>query len=299
MVGVRISRRAVRCLAWLVVDGLLSGPLSTAPALRGEPIRKPRRGASASRPRPSSRVARRVIRGGARAAEKEASGARYTTRYEYNSGKQGSRTVFPGGHAIEQVYDIANENVLARGNLLTLRRVPAPGSTDPVLETRYTYKPPYQQVGTITDPRGNKTEFFYDATTHNLTRIELPAAAQTGGGTSPPPPGDAAPASPRPHDSRPDRQPRSAHPVDGPERQRNSLSVGRKWLSRQGNSRPRHAPRRRDHLYAGCPRPRHRHSRRPPRAPPRERHPVASAAPGSHRGPHHIPGPVAGDDEPP
>ena len=151
-------------------------------------------------------TSRTIVTRGVRAAEKEASGTRYTTRYEYNSEKQGSRTVFPGGHAIEQVYDIANANVLARGNLLTLRRVPVPGSTDPVLETRYTYKTPYQQVGTITDPRGNKTEFFYDATTHNLTHIELPAATQTGGGTPAPTPtppsgqadGNAAPAPPRP-----------------------------------------------------------------------------------------------------
>ena len=137
-------------------------------------------------------TSRVVVTRGVRAAEKEASGTRYTTTYVYNSEKQGSRTVFPGGHAVERVYDTANANVLARGNLLTLRRVPAPGSTDPVLETRYTYKTPYQQIGTITDPRGNQTEFFYDATTHNLTRIELPAPAQPSGGTTSPPSGGGA-----------------------------------------------------------------------------------------------------------
>ena len=132
-------------------------------------------------------TARTVVTRGVRAATKEASGTRYTTTYAYSGQKRGTKTVFPAGNAIERVYDSSNANLLARGNLLALRRVPPTGSTDPVLETRFTYKTPYQQLGTVTDPRGNKTEFFYDATTHNLTRIELPAAAPSSGGTPAPP----------------------------------------------------------------------------------------------------------------
>ena len=130
-----------------------------------------------------------VVTRGVRAAAKEASGTRYTTSYTYSAQSQRTKTVSPGGNAIERVYDSANTNVLARGNLLTLRQLPKAGSTDPVLETRYTYKTPYQQPGTIIDPRGNVTEFFYDATSHNLVRIELPAAAAATAGTPPTPAG--------------------------------------------------------------------------------------------------------------
>ena len=135
-----------------------------------------------------------VVTRGVRAAAKEASGTRYTTRTTYSSDKRRTRIVFPAGNAIERVFDSANKNVLARGNLLTLRRVPPTGSTDPVLETRFTYKTPYQQLGTITDPRGHVTEFFYDATTHNLLRIELPAAAPAAPAAPTPPAGTAAAA---------------------------------------------------------------------------------------------------------
>ena len=128
-----------------------------------------------------------VVTRGVRAIAKEAIGTRYTSSYTYGAHKQRTGILGPGGNSLKRVYDSANKNVLARGNLLRLQRVPAEGSTDPTLETRFTYKTPYQQLGTITDPRGHVTEFFYDATTHNLVRIELPAAA-----TTPPPPAGAS-----------------------------------------------------------------------------------------------------------
>ena len=139
-----------------------------------------------------------VVTRGVRATAKEATGTRYTTRTTYSSDKRRTRIVFPAGNAIERVFDSANKNVLARGNLLTLRQVPPTGSTDPVLETRFTYKTPYQQLGTITDPRGHVTEFFYDATTHNLLRIELPAAAPAAPAAPATPTGTAATPPPTP-----------------------------------------------------------------------------------------------------
>ena len=130
-----------------------------------------------------------VVTRGVRAVAKEATGTRYTTSYTYSAQKKRTGTVSAEGNSLQRVYDSANTNVLARGNLLVLRQRPKAGSTDPVLETRYTYKTPYQQLGTITDPRGHVTEFFYDATSHNLVRIELPAAAAATSGTTPPPAG--------------------------------------------------------------------------------------------------------------
>ena len=126
-----------------------------------------------------------VVTRGVRAATGEAAGTRYTSSYTYGAHKQRTGILGPGGNSLKRVYDSANKNVLARGNLLELQRVPVTGSTAPVLKTRFTYKTPYQQLGTITGPRGHVTEFFYDATSHNLVRIELPAAATT----TPPPAG--------------------------------------------------------------------------------------------------------------
>ncbi len=113
-----------------------------------------------------------VVTRGVRPASVESLGTQYTTSYQYTN-KLRTRTVFPEGNAIELVYDSANANVLARGNLLEVRRLPKPGSSVPPIVTRYTYKTPFQQIGTIEDPRGKLTEYFYDAS-DNLERIEYP-----------------------------------------------------------------------------------------------------------------------------
>jgi YD repeat-containing protein len=103
-------------------------------------------------------------------------GTEYTTTYEVTK-KRRTRTVLPEGDAIEHLYDPNHPEPRARGNLLQIRHLPKPGSSEPPLVTSFTYKTPYQQIGTITDPRGKVTEFFYDAS-HNLERIEFPSVPE-------------------------------------------------------------------------------------------------------------------------
>jgi RHS repeat-associated protein len=117
-----------------------------------------------------------VVTRGVRPAEVEPAGTEYTTTYAYTDDLR-TRTVYPEGNALELVYDLSNPNPLARSNLLEVRHLPKPGSSEPPLVTRYTYKTPFQQIGTIEDPLGNVTEYFYDAS-HNLERIEHPTVPE-------------------------------------------------------------------------------------------------------------------------
>ena len=50
-------------------------------------------------------------------------------------------------------------------------------TAEPVISTKFTYKTPYQQIGTVEDPRGNVTEYFYDAN-HDLERIVRPTVPE-------------------------------------------------------------------------------------------------------------------------
>jgi YD repeat-containing protein len=117
-----------------------------------------------------------VVTRGVRPSSVEPVGTEYTTTYQYTSELR-TRTVLPEGNAVEVLYDSANSNVLARGNVLEVRRLSKPGSSAPSIVTKYTYKTPFQQIGTIEDPRGKVTEYFYD-TSHNLERIQHPTVPE-------------------------------------------------------------------------------------------------------------------------
>jgi RHS repeat-associated protein len=117
-----------------------------------------------------------VVTRGVRPSSVESAGTQYTTSFQYANNLR-SRTVYPEGNAVEFVYDSANSNVLARGNLLEVRRLPKPGSSALPLVTKYTYKTPFQQIGTIEDPRGKLTEYFYDGN-HDLERIQYPTVPE-------------------------------------------------------------------------------------------------------------------------
>jgi len=119
-------------------------------------------------------VSETVVTRGVRAGEPV--GSEYATTYEFTK-KRRSRTVFPEGNALEYVYDANNVDPKKRGNLMQIRHVPKPGSSEPVLVTSFTYKTPFDQIGTITDPRGKVTEFFYDAA-HDLERIQFPTVPE-------------------------------------------------------------------------------------------------------------------------
>jgi len=87
----------------------------------------------------------------------------YTTSYAYDSLGRRTQITFPEGDSIEWVYPANPPNPLERGNLQEIRRHPkTPG--EPVLTTQVLYKTQFNQIGTITDPKNQVTEYFYDET---------------------------------------------------------------------------------------------------------------------------------------
>jgi YD repeat-containing protein len=81
----------------------------------------------------------------------------YMTRYTYDANYQLLKETEPQGNAVQYVYDSSNPNPLARGNLLSETELPdaARGGDQAAITTTYTYEPIYNQVHTITQPRGN------------------------------------------------------------------------------------------------------------------------------------------------
>jgi RHS repeat-associated protein len=83
----------------------------------------------------------------------------YETLSFYDEDGQLVRRVFPEGNEIRYRYDRSGP-LAARANLVEVRRVADPkrgGGED--LVTTFTYEPLYNQVASITDPRGNATGF--------------------------------------------------------------------------------------------------------------------------------------------
>lgn len=118
-------------------------------------------------------VSRTVVTRGVRDPVDEPVGTQYTINYGYDAQKRRSGTIFPEGNGVLRLYDSNNPDPKARGNLLEVRRFPKPASAEPDIVTKFTYKTPFYQIGTVEDPRGNITEFFYDAN-NNLERIQYP-----------------------------------------------------------------------------------------------------------------------------
>src|SRR5712691_4108841 len=72
-----------------------------------------------------------------------------------------SKTTLPSGNQIVYTYDEGNPDGLERGNLLQYERLPdARGGDQTALVTTYTYEPRFNQVKTVTDPRGNDPTFI-------------------------------------------------------------------------------------------------------------------------------------------
>ncbi len=107
----------------------------------------------------------------------------YTTEWTYNSNQEVTRVVYPRGNAVEYKYNENNENPLARGNLIEVRRkkigIP-PGQDDPTdIVASFTYESNYQFIKTVTDPKGKVTTYTYDyelgePNKGNLRRITYP-----------------------------------------------------------------------------------------------------------------------------
>ena len=80
----------------------------------------------------------------------------FTNQFEYNRDGETTRRINPEGDSVENTYDSGNADRFQQGNLLMARRLPGPrGGDQAQLLTAYTYEPLFNQVRTMTDPRGN------------------------------------------------------------------------------------------------------------------------------------------------
>jgi YD repeat-containing protein len=103
------------------------------------------------------------------------------TDYTYNADGLISRVTSPAGNRTEYTYDEGATDPLARGNLLSVRRVADAtrgcdglGSTPcPDLVTTFAYEPNFQLLRSITDTAGAVTTYSYDAQ-GNLVRLDFP-----------------------------------------------------------------------------------------------------------------------------
>jgi len=88
----------------------------------------------------------------------------YETRMAYNADGQLLQKIFPERNRIEYTYDEGNPDRHQQGNLLRETRFldPARGGDQAALITTYTYEPRFNQIKTMTDPRGNRTTFTFD-----------------------------------------------------------------------------------------------------------------------------------------
>lgn len=82
-------------------------------------------------------------------------GYSYVTKYEYNSDKLVTKIIYSRGNSVEYAYD-------AKGNLLTTKRHPISGSTEPDIVSNFAYEPSFNFVKTAVDPKGNITTYYYD-----------------------------------------------------------------------------------------------------------------------------------------
>jgi RHS repeat-associated protein len=86
----------------------------------------------------------------------------YTTTDTYNADYLLVSQVNPAGNTTRYVYDAGNSNSLSRGNLLSTTDTPDAGHSgdQAAITTTYTYEPIYNQVHTMTEPRGNDPAYI-------------------------------------------------------------------------------------------------------------------------------------------
>lgn len=84
----------------------------------------------------------------------------FETRMIYNADGRLLSKIEPAGNSMEYTYDEANPDRFQQGNRLSETRIPdARGGDQTALITTFTYEPRFNQLKTITDPRGNDPGF--------------------------------------------------------------------------------------------------------------------------------------------
>ncbi len=114
----------------------------------------------------------------------------FVTTYAYNADSLKTSEILPKGNGVKYLYDTANPDPRSRGNLLEIRRKAGMAAADNNandLVTVMTYEPLFNQINTVTDPKGNTTAYTYDyelPTNHlkynakgNLVFIDQPPVA--------------------------------------------------------------------------------------------------------------------------
>lgn len=98
------------------------------------------------------------------------------TEAKYNKHGELVHRVNPSGECTDWIFDEHNEDINAQGNLLRVTRSSAPDvKTDQDrLVTEYRYEPLYQQVVSMTDPRGQTLRCEYDDRGNLTTKVFPP-----------------------------------------------------------------------------------------------------------------------------
>jgi RHS repeat-associated protein len=85
----------------------------------------------------------------------------YVTQYQYDMDYHLLQETLPLGNTIRYTYDTSNPDRFEQGNLLSVTETPdsTRGGDQSAITTTYTYEPIYNQLHTMTEPRGNDPSY--------------------------------------------------------------------------------------------------------------------------------------------
>jgi RHS repeat-associated protein len=85
----------------------------------------------------------------------------FESRYSYDTNYRLTQHTYPQGNTVVYTYDAANPDRFQQGNLLSETQTPdaARGGDQSAITTTYTYEPIYNQIHTVTEPRGNDPSY--------------------------------------------------------------------------------------------------------------------------------------------
>jgi len=96
----------------------------------------------------------------------------YATSYAYNTDGLITSMTSPMGNTVSYTYDSANPGRTSQANLLQVTEMPGSGG-GPTLTTIFTYDLSSNQMTSMTDPKGNMTEYMLDAA-GNVVAVKSP-----------------------------------------------------------------------------------------------------------------------------